>query len=171
MRYVEASGACSGHSPRGCGRRLAPAEPWAPGKSGSPNARHGSGSTATGGVASVVGANVDSGGAGGAKTRWGGGCDDGRAGRGVGGADEVEGHLTMTHSPCLVEGPEPPCCENCGAVDEPLSEAGFCQGCTCLNCGCGGTMSAVGSLRGASEGAHTPSSRGLGWLRWWENGQ
>jgi hypothetical protein len=31
-------------------------------------------------------------------------------------------------------------CVNCGLLGVALNQEGYCQGCTCLNCGAGGSM-------------------------------
>lgn len=54
-------------------------------------------------------------------------------------------------------------CANCGIL-EPLSEAGFCQGCTCANCGSGGTMTTPVAVE-----ALGPQTNAAGWCDGCEN--
>jgi hypothetical protein len=42
-------------------------------------------------------------------------------------------------------------CVNCGILDVPMNVEGYCQGCTCLNCGMGGTMNEVGWCDGCEN--------------------
>jgi hypothetical protein len=55
-------------------------------------------------------------------------------------------------------------CVNCGIIDVPMNVEGYCHGCTCLNCGMGGTMTTPVAVE-----ALGPQTNAAGWCDGCEN--